>query len=120
MSANIAELDQQLNARILAGDILGAFDEYYADDVVMQENATEPSAGKAANRVREEQFVGSIEAFHGGKLVNSAVNGNVAFGEWEYDVTFKGAGRVLMTQVAVRTWNGDGKVAFERFYHNKG
>ena len=32
---------------ILAGDILGTFDRYYADDVVMSENGTDERAGKA-------------------------------------------------------------------------
>ena len=43
---NIAELDSQLNAQILKGDILGAFDAFYAEDVVMQENSAAPTAGR--------------------------------------------------------------------------
>ena len=47
-------LVEALNARILGGDILGAFEEYYADDVVMSENAGEPRTGKDENRKYEE------------------------------------------------------------------
>jgi ketosteroid isomerase-like protein len=113
-----ADLDRQLNETILKGDILGAFDKFYADDVVMQENSAEPTVGKAANRKREEAFLGSVEAFHGAALLSSAVNGDVTFGEWEFDATYKGAGRFKLTQVATRRWK-DGQVVHERFYYSK-
>jgi|SRR5580658_8222118 ketosteroid isomerase-like protein len=111
-----AKLDRELNQAVLAGDILGAFDKYYADDLVMQENDAEPILGKAANRKREEEFVNSVEQFHGAKLLGEAVNGDVSYSEWSYDVSFKGAGRVKMEQVAARRWK-NGKVSHERFYY---
>ena len=116
---NVAKLDQSLNERILSGDILSAFDEYYDDNVVMQENTAEPTAGKAANRKREEEFVASVEQFHSAQLLGSAVNGDRSFSEWEYDATFKGGFRTKMNQVAVRQWK-NGKIVHERFYYNKG
>jgi ketosteroid isomerase-like protein len=109
-------LDRELNQAVLAGDILGAFDKYYADDLVMQENDAEPILGKAANRKREEEFVNSVEQFHGAKLLGEAVNGDVSYSEWSYDVSFKGAGRVKMEQVAARR-RKNGKVSHERFYY---
>ncbi len=114
----VSELDSQLNQQILAGDILGAFDRFYADNVVMQENNSEPTVGKAANRAREEAFLASVEQFHGARVVSSAVNGTIAFSEWELDATYKGAGRFLLAQVAVREWR-DGQVVRERFYYSK-
>jgi|SRR5579863_8914463 len=116
---NISELDSQLNQQVLQGDILGAFDRFYADDLVMQENSEPPFVGKAENRKREEAFLASVEQFHGAKVLSSAVSGDVSFSEWEMDVTFKGGPRMLMSQVAVRRWK-NGKVAHERFYYSKG
>ena len=104
---------------ILSGDIMGAFDKYYAEDVVMQENSAEPFVGKAFNRDREQQFVNSIAEFHGAAVLSSAVNGNTSFSEWEMDVTFQGGFRMKLAQVAVRTWK-DGQIVRERFYYNKG
>jgi hypothetical protein len=114
-----ADLDRQLNETILKGDILGAFDRFYADHVVMQENLTDPFVGKAVNRKREEDFLSSVEAFHSAALLSSAVNGDVTFGEWEVDATYKGAGRFKLTQTAVRRWK-NGHVVHERFYYSKG
>ena len=62
--ANIQNLDAQLNQMILDGQILEAFDRFYGENVVMQENNQEPTVGKAANRAREEQFVGSVAELH--------------------------------------------------------
>jgi hypothetical protein len=113
------ELDQALNQQVLAGDIMGAFDKYYADNVVMQENSDEPFVGKEVNREREQKFVNSIAEFHGASVVSSAVNGDTSFSEWAMDVTFQGGARYKLAQVAVRTWK-DGQVVRERFYYNKG
>ena len=114
---NIAKLDKDLNQAILSGDILNAFEKYYANDIVMQENDSEPFTGKEVNRKREQEFVNSVEQFHGAKLLAEAVNGDASFSEWEYDVTFKGGGgRVKMQQVASRRWKS-GQVVHERFYY---
>ena len=110
--------DQQLNKQILTGDFPGAFEKFYADDVVMQENDEAPRNGKPACRKAEEEFIASVEQFHGAKLLGSAVNGDTSFSEWEYDMTFKGGNRVKMTEVSARRWQ-NGKVVSERFYYNK-
>jgi ketosteroid isomerase-like protein len=110
--------DQQLNQQILSGDFQGAFEKFYADDVVMQENEEAPRKGKTACRQFEEEFIASVEKVNSSKLLGSAVNGDTSFSEWEYDMTFKGGNRVKMTQVSARRWQ-NGKVIHERFYYNK-
>jgi ketosteroid isomerase-like protein len=118
-ATSVQELDKQLNDDVLSGKIMDAFEKYYADDVVMQENSEDPRVGKDANRKAEEQFMASVEAFHGASVKASAVNGDVSFSEWEMDITFKGGKRVKMEQVAVRHWK-NGKIAHERFFYNGG
>lgn len=113
---NVAALDRALNQAILSGDILNAFEKHYANDVSMQENDAEPIVGKDVNRKREQEFVNSVQEFHGAKLLAEAVNGDVSFSEWEYEVTFKGGARTKLQQVAVRHWR-NGQVARERFYY---
>lgn len=114
--SNIAELDKKLNDMILTGKTMEAFEELYAHDCHMQENTDAACVGKDANRKREEEFMAMIEAFHGARVLSTAVAGDTSFSEWEYDMTLKGAGRQPMAQVAVRRWK-DGKVVHERFYH---
>jgi len=111
--------DQLLNQKIQEGKVMEAFEEFYADDVSMQENDDPPIAGKDANRKREEEFGDQIEQFHGAECRSHGAGGNQTFAEWSYDMTLKGIGRVKMNEVAVRTWR-DGKIVNEHFYYNRG
>src|SRR5450759_4889413 len=90
---NVEALDRKLNDAILSGKALDAFDELYADDVVMQENTAEPFAGKTLNRDREVKFFSSVAELHEMKVLASAVHGDVSFSEWLMDVTFQGGTR---------------------------
>ena len=116
---DVKTLDDHLNQKILSGAILEAFDAFYADDVVMQENTDEPKVGKPVCRQAEQQFLDAVEQFHGARLLGSAVNGDTSYSEWEFDATYKGAGRVKLSQVAARRWK-NGRVVHERFYYQKG
>ncbi|CAN5605062.1 hypothetical protein BH11MYX1_BH11MYX1_08070 [soil metagenome] len=113
---NILELDTKMNELIYSGKAMEAFEEFYAEDIVMQENTEPEYVGKAFNRKREQDFFATVEAWHGGGVTANAANGDVSFSESHMDVTLKGVGRILMTQVTVRRWK-DGKVVHERFYH---
>lgn len=113
---DINQLDQKLNEMVLAGQALEAFDKFYADDVVMQENDGEARVGKAPNRDYEEQFFSSIAEVHEFALHSSAVGDGVSYSDWTFDITFKDGNRVKMNQVAKRDWQ-DGKVVGERFFY---
>ncbi len=117
-ATDVATLDHELNQMVLKGQILDAFEKFYAEDVVMQENLTSPKVGKDVNRKAEQDFVGSIEQFHGAALLGNAVNGERSYSEWEFDATYKGGHRVKLTQVAVRQWK-NGQIVHERFYYSK-
>lgn len=108
---------EALNARILGGDILGAFEDYYAEDVVMSENGTENRVGKDENRKFEEAFVASVAEFHGAEVKSLVVEGDKASNEWFFDYTTTEGQRMTYQQVALQTWNADGKVISETFYH---
>jgi ketosteroid isomerase-like protein len=115
--SDIDARDQELNDMILQGKILEAFEEFYADDIVMEEDGKE-RVGKDANREYEEQFVEALQEFHGAEIRSRAVDeeNNVTLSEWFNDMTLDGAGRVQQEQVAVRTWNDDGQITNEKFY----
>ena len=114
-----AALDNQLNQKVLSGQALEAFEEFYADDVVMIEGSGERHEGKDTNRKREQDFFASVEEVHAFDLLGSATSGDRSYSEWLMDVTLKGMGRIKMEQTAVRDWK-DGKVVKERFYYNAG
>lgn len=108
---------EDLVSMISAGKMLEAFDKYYADNVTMQENETEPRVGKEANRKYEEAFVSGLEKVHEMKILGVAIGDNYATIESFMDLTHKDWGRVARTQVAVQHW-ADGKIIQEKFYYN--
>lgn len=113
---DVAALEHQLTQLILDGRSLEAFEQFYADDIVMQENTDVPVVGKERNRAREQAFFGAL-AEVGVTLLGSAVNGDVAYSEWIFELQFKDGRKVALTEVSARRWK-HGKVVHERFYYN--
>lgn len=111
---------EDLNNMILQGQILEAFDKYYADDVVMQDNETDPRVGKPANREYEEQFVNALQEFHGAEIKNVAINEDegTSMVEWFMDMSFKNGHREKRNQVAIQQWK-DGQIVNEHFIYNQ-
>jgi ketosteroid isomerase-like protein len=117
--SSIKENVEALNQMILAGDILGAFDKFYGDDVVMRDNDGEIREGKKVCRQFEEAFVNNLTAFRGAKVRSIMISedAGVAAIEWDFDYTHKEWGNRNYTQVAVQRW-ADGKIISESFNYN--
>lgn len=105
-----------LNAMILSGKAMEAFEQFYADDVVMQENDQPPTIGKAANRKREEEFFSKITEFRGATVEAVTAGDNVTMVLWHNDYTHADWGKRTYHQVAVQEWK-NGKIVRERFYY---
>ncbi|MBL0740326.1 nuclear transport factor 2 family protein [Chryseolinea lacunae] len=105
-----------LNQLVVSGNLLEAFEKYYHDDVQMQENANAPTVGKAANRLREQEFIGNIAEFRSATVHGLATDNNISFVIWHYDYTHKEWGVKNYTQVSVQHWQ-DGKIIKEHFYY---
>ncbi|GAA4883350.1 hypothetical protein GCM10023311_01850 [Flaviramulus aquimarinus] len=105
-----------VNDLILQGRALEAFDEFYHDDVVMQENDSPEFVGKALNRKREEEFFAAITEFRGAQPLKVTVGESTTMVEWYFDYTHKDWGIKNYTQVAVQDWK-DGKIIKEKFYY---
>jgi len=102
------------------GQLMQAFETYYAENVVMEEPKGKRE-GKDACRAAAEEFLNSVETFHGMEIkaiAEDSTSGKVLIEVW-MDITFKGASRVSMEQVATQTWE-NGQIVHERFYYNAG
>lgn len=108
----------RLNQMILEGNILAAFEEFYAENVSMQENENPPTLGKTACRINEENFVNNITAFRGAKVKNVIVSDDLSVVEWHFDFTHKEWGVRNYDQLSVQRWK-DGKIISEKFYYNR-
>lgn len=115
--SNLKQNVDQLNSMILEGKVLEAFEKFYSDDVVMQDNDYPARIGKDVNRQHEEAFVGGLTEFRGAKVLNSIVSDDLAVTEWWMDYTHKDFGTRNYTQLAVQRWK-NGKIVEEKFYYN--
>jgi predicted DNA-binding protein YlxM (UPF0122 family) len=109
---------KDLYAMINQGQLLEAFEKYYANDVVMQEVGEAERVGKDINREYEKKFLAMIKEIHGGGVTHFTSNeetGVTMVDNW-MEVTFQDGNRVKIEQVAVQTWKGD-EIIKEVFYH---
>ena len=113
---DLKRLVDDLNSMILDGRATEAFEKYYAEDVVMQENELPATIGKDANREREKEFFSKVVEFSGADVKAVAIGDGVSMVEWFFDYTHKDWGRRAYHQVAVQRWK-DGKIVHERFYY---
>lgn len=108
---------QQLNQLVLQGRAMDAFERYYDEQVVMQENALPPTVGKAANRQRELEFFGNVIDLRAIRALDVAVGENVTMVVWHYDYTHREWGEKNYTQVSVQHWRDD-KIVREQFFYD--
>jgi len=116
---NIRSNVEQLVELVEQGNLLEAFERFYAEDVAMRENTNPPTVGKAANRQREIEFVNSVREVHQSRAAFVAVDGDRAVIGWELEFTNKDGQRLRLDQVAVQTWQ-DGRIVDERFVYDSG
>lgn len=109
---------KDLYAMIGQGQLLEAFEQYYAENVVMEEAGETPREGKDVNREYEKKFLGMVKEIHGGGVdafTSNEEEGVTMVQNW-MDVTFNDGNRIKMDQVAVQKWEGD-QIVHEKFYH---
>lgn len=107
---------KDLNALVINGKLMDAFEKYYSDDIAMQENENAPVVGKDANRKREQEFLNNIVEFRAASVEGIAVSGDLSFVIWKYDYTHKEWGVKKYTQVSVQRWR-NGQIYHEQFFY---
>ena len=107
---------EDLNKLVVEGKSLEAFEKYYHDDVMMQENENIPTLGKEANRDREKEFYAAVTEFRSAKPIKITVGEDISMVQWHYDYTHKDWGTRNYNQVSVQEWK-NGKIIKEQFFY---
>jgi SnoaL-like domain len=107
---------EDIKSLVFQGKAMEAFEKYYGDDVVMQENEAPATSGKAANRSRELDFFSKVTEFRAAAVKAVAYGDDLIISEWSVDYTHAEWGKVTHDQISVQRWK-DGKVLHERFYY---
>ncbi len=115
-TTSIQERLEELLSYIREGRILDAINEFYAEDVAMQENNFIPTVGRQANYVREKQFLDTVKEWKNFEVTATGAGDNVTFYETVMDWVTTDDTPVHVEQVVVAKWQ-DGKIIHERFYH---
>jgi hypothetical protein len=114
--STLLEKIYDLNDLVLQGRALEAFEKYYHDDVIMQENENSPTIGKEVNRQREKEFFAAITEFRSARPVKVTVGEGISMVQWLYDYTHKDWGVRNYSQVSVQEWK-EGKIIKEQFFY---
>lgn len=99
------------------GKTLEAFDKYYHEGFIGQENQSEPRIGKQANREFEEKFLANITKVRAYRALNTSVGTNVSAITWEIDIDHKEWGVMNFTEINLQTWQ-DGQIIRETYNYN--
>ncbi len=105
-----------LTAKVVGGKSLDAIDQYYADDVTMQENEQPPRVGKAACRAFEQDLLSKVKATRTFACDGYVISGNKAYIVYRIDLDHADWGRFNVNEVAIQEW-ANGKVAHEKFVY---
>lgn len=109
------ERARSLHDWILEGRILEALDEFYAEDVAMQEGLGPATHGREANREREAAWLATVKEFVGLDVRGIAVDGDISLSEVAMDYIDVDGNAVHVEQVSRARWR-DGRIVDERFY----
>ena len=110
---------QDLYDRMSQGQMMEAFEDYYAENVQVTEANGEVRDGKQAQRSAIQQWQGMIKEMHGmgnGSPMSNEASGQTSIESW-FEATFQDGNRMKMEEVCVQNWQ-DGKIVKERFYYN--
>jgi hypothetical protein len=110
--ADVHRLEEELNAKLLAGRFLEAYEEFYSEDA-MQPRRGLRGRHAGSDYARALAFFGWVETFLGAFPVRSVTARDTSVSEWIVNRRPR-PGHRAGTQVVARHWR-DGKVVRERF-----
>lgn len=99
-----------------SGRSLEAYQEFYAEDYVAQENQEPPRAGRQASIDRMQAAVAGVKELHEFRALRSLVDGDQSVVEWVLDYTDSEGRRIKLEEAAFQTWR-DGRIVAERFHY---
>ena len=119
---SLQELHDQEIDYLNQGKFAEGIEDFYAEDVIAQENTNPPTQGREAIAANERRFLQKVTAYHGIEVLAKAIDdqggGNgVVFYEAVMRWTQADRGEVVVEQTVVERWE-NGRIAKIRFYGN--
>lgn len=111
---DLKNLVEALDAKVVSGDILGAFDQFFADNVKTLSGPNDVTTSKAQKAEALGWFFSGIAKINRIERPAVAVNGNVTDSQFVFDFTGTHGNSLVFSEVIRRTWN-NGKVVEELY-----
>lgn len=115
---NLKQLVEALDAQIVKGDILGAFDTFAADNCVTFSNPQDITHSKAQKAEALRWFFDNIASTNRVERVAVAVGENVTDSQFVFDFTNRQGNPLVFSEIIRRTWQ-DGKIVEEQYLLNQ-
>jgi ketosteroid isomerase-like protein len=118
---SVKKLLEALDTQIVSGDILGAFDQFFAEDCVTMSNENDKTSSKAQKHQGLQWFFDGMVRTNRIERLKARVDGDVSLSEFVFDFTDRAGKNHLWHEVIRRVWR-DGKVVEEKYYldlHNE-
>lgn len=108
---------EQLIAYTVQGRSQEALLEFYAEDVVIQENQQAPRIGLAASLARNREAAQWTASVHEISVPNVLIAGDQVVIQWHAEWTLSNGVRVRIEELAWQQWQGD-RIVCERFFYD--
>ena len=112
---SVKNLNTELDALVLKGDMVTAVTNYFADNVVTTDHDGTVIRNKAGHIAKMEGFLGAIARVNGITFHASAVNEKVSFSEFTFDFDMKDGSKILWHEILRREWK-DEKIVSEQYF----
>lgn len=108
------QLVDALDAQIVKGDIIAAFDQFAADNCITLSTPEDKTTTKAQKLEALRWFFGNVASVNRIERVAGQVGKNTTDSQFVFDFTGKSGNQMMFNEVIRRTWK-DGKVVEEQY-----
>jgi predicted flap endonuclease-1-like 5' DNA nuclease len=113
------QLVEALDAKVLSGDIIGAFDQYAADNVITHSNADDITRSKAEKMQGLQWFLGNVASVNSIERQGVAIKGdNESHSQFTFNFTNHQGEALVYNEVIRRVWN-NGLIIEEQYLLNE-
>ena len=111
----LQELNTEMDALVLKGDMITAVTNYFADDSITTDHDGTVLKGKHAHLAKMEGFLGGIAKVNGITFHHSATGNDVSMSEFTFDFDMKDGSKILWHEILRRIWK-DEKIIAEQYF----
>lgn len=105
---------EKLDARVLSGDIIGAFDEFFADTCITHSNPQDVTRTKTQKTEALRWFFNNVGAINRIERLGSQTGDTETYSQFVFDFSDRWGNPLVFHEVIRRVW-ADGKVVEEQY-----